>query len=95
MATSIVTIEDLNQFKLELIAEIEKIFQLNSNDKPAKKWLKSHEVRALLDISPGTLQNLRINGTLPYSKFGGAIYYDYDDIKKTMNENRIHNDFSR
>lgn len=47
-------------------------------------WLKSYEVRKLLNISAGTLQNLRINGTLPYNKIGGLMYYRYDDIQKLM-----------
>jgi hypothetical protein len=95
MENNFVTITDLNQMKDELIKTLEQILALKSTELPVKKWLKSHEVRTLLGISPGTLQNLRINGTLPFSKFGGAIYYDYEDIMKKMNENRIHNDFSR
>ena len=43
-----------------------------------------------LQISPGTLQNLRVNGTLPSTKIGGIIYYDAAEIQKVMEENRIH-----
>jgi hypothetical protein len=39
------------------------------------QWLKSSEVRKLLKISSGTLQNLRINGTLNFYKIGGILYY--------------------
>jgi len=53
--------------------------------------LRSPEVREMLDISPGTLQNLRINGTLPYTKIGGVIYYAYEDIVKVLQANRVHN----
>ena len=35
----------------------------------------------MLDVSTGTLQTLRINGTLPYTLIGGVIYYDADDIE--------------
>ncbi len=52
-----------------------------------KQWLKSNEVRKLLNISPGTLQNLRINGTLTYTKIGGIMYYSYSDIEKVLNGN--------
>jgi len=41
---------------------------------------------ALLKISPGTLQNLRINGTIPYTKVGGIIFYESDEIQKVMFE---------
>lgn len=44
----------------------------------------------LLQVSPGTLQNLRINGTLPYTKVGGIIYYDSEEIQSIMTANRIH-----
>ena len=58
-----------------------------------KKWLKSTEVRKLLGISPGTLQNLRINGTLPYSKIGGVIYYDHEEIQNILAQNRVDNSY--
>lgn len=44
----------------------------------------------LLQISPGTLQNLRIKGTLPYTKVGGIIFYDSEEIQKVMDNNRVH-----
>ena len=92
MATEVLTTEDLNEFKHELLDEIETLIKSKNAVQP-KKWLKSSDVRELLDISPGTLQNLRINGTLPYSKMGGVIFYDYDDILNVMQENRIHNKY--
>ena len=49
-----------------------------------KEWLKSYEVRKLLGISEGTLQNLRLNGTLPYTQIGGLMYYRYEEIRKLM-----------
>ena len=48
---------------------------------PQGKWLKSAQVRALLNISPGTLLNLRVNGHLRYTKVGGIFYYQYQDIE--------------
>ncbi|WP_298997517.1 helix-turn-helix domain-containing protein [uncultured Tenacibaculum sp.] len=92
MPTSIITTDDLREFKLELLGDIKELLNSRSTSKP-KKWLKSQEVRELLSISPGTLQNLRINGTLPYSKVGGVIYYDYEEILKVIEENKIHNKF--
>jgi hypothetical protein len=87
MTANIVTIEDLQNFKRELIEEI-KILLAQRQTTPLRKWLKSHEVRRLLTVSPGTLQNLRVNGTLPFTKIGGVIYYDYDDIQKMLQENK-------
>jgi hypothetical protein len=42
----------------------------------------------LLNCSPGTLQNLRINGTLPFTKMGGTIYYLYSDVVKVLTNNK-------
>ncbi len=83
MAANIITPEDLQSFKIELLEEIQKLLSQRQTT-PARKWLKSHEVRRLLTLSPGTLQNLRINGTLPFTKIGGVIFYDYDDIQKML-----------
>ena len=58
-----------------------------------KKWLKSNEVRELLGISPGTLQNLRINGTLPYTKIGGVLYYDQREIMEVLERNKVNKNF--
>jgi hypothetical protein len=88
MAASIITTEDLYEFKIELLQEIKKMLQ-SAEPNSTKKWLKSKEVIKLLNISPGTLQNLRINGTLTYTKIGGTIYYDNDDIEKCLNTNKV------
>jgi len=89
MAANIITPDDLQKFKRDLLEEIEQLIK-NLNGSPSKKWLKSTDVRKMLSISPGTLQNMRVNGTLPYTKIGGVVYYDYDDIKKMLTENRVH-----
>ncbi|GGG51578.1 helix-turn-helix domain-containing protein [Bizionia arctica] len=86
MPTAILTTDDLYQFKTELFDEIKSIL---SKAQPSKKYLRSTEVMELLKLSPGTLQNLRVNGTLPYTKLGGIIYYDEDDINKVLEQNRF------
>ena len=85
MAVNILTTEDLQNFKTELFAELKTILKTTSD--PPKKWLKSEEVKKILKVSPGTLQTLRINGTLQYTKLGGIIYYDFEHIEKTMRQN--------
>ncbi|MBB5647655.1 helix-turn-helix domain-containing protein [Pedobacter cryoconitis] len=85
MNIDIITLEDLKLFKSELITELKEILQ--PQQAFAKTWLKSAEVRKILSISPGTLQNLRINGTLDYRKVGGTMYYKSDDINKMLGEN--------
>jgi hypothetical protein len=86
MAAQIITTEDLYIFKQELLEDLKEL--ITNHCPPPKKWMKSPEVRELLDISPGTLQNMRINGTLPYTKIGGVIYYAYEDIFKLLERNK-------
>lgn len=93
MAAQIVTVEDLEQFKTELIVEFKSIIETQFNnvtpkvDEPKKTWLKSHQVQRLLGISPGTLQTLRLNGTLPFTKIGGVLFYDEADINQLFENN--------
>lgn len=76
----VVTKKDLLNFGNLLLNEIKTVNTAEQHP----QWLKSSEVRKLLKISPGTLQNLRINGTLNYNRIGGTIYYKYEDLKKLM-----------
>lgn len=81
-AIEVITSEDLKAFKCELLEEIKAIMQPGQGQ--SKQWLKSNDVRRMLNISPGTLQNLRINGTLRFSKIGGMMYYKLEDINKIL-----------
>ncbi|MGB8705758.1 MAG: helix-turn-helix domain-containing protein [Gillisia sp.] len=92
MPTSIITTDDLREFKMELLDEIKELLNKRASG-AIKKYLKSSEVMNLLQVSPGTLQNLRINGTLPYTKVGGIIYYDAEEIQQVMSANRVHHKF--
>jgi hypothetical protein len=89
MAIEILTKADLHEFRKSLLEDIREI--LKDKNEQSKKWLKSTEVRKLLNISPGTLQNLRINGTLSYTKIGGIIYYANQDIDKVLENNKVSN----
>jgi hypothetical protein len=83
----LVTIADLQtfktEFKEELLKEI-KLIVVNQPSPPHKKWLKSSEVRSLLEISRGTLQTLRDNGTIPHCRIGNIFYYDPAEIDKEI-----------
>jgi hypothetical protein len=83
MAAEIITKEDLEHFRKLLIADIKELFgdKIQTDN---SKWLKSYQVKNMLRISPGTLQNLRINGSLPFTKIGGIIYYKKEDVQKLL-----------
>jgi len=91
MAMEILTTEDLQRFKAELLEEMKKMFEENLKPHETKKWLKTPEVLRILKISPGTLQTLRLNGTIPYTKIGCSLYYDNQDITKILTENKTTN----
>jgi hypothetical protein len=85
MNIELLTRDDFMNLKVELINEIKSIIQPK---KEAKEWLKSADVMSILNCSPGTLQNLRVNGTLPFTKMGGTIYYAYTDVMNVLNGNK-------
>ena len=78
----LITKDDLKAFKAELLEDMRSI--LSPVKAQSKQWIKSQEVRQQLGISPGTLQNLRVNGTLSYTKIGGILYYKQEDIQKLL-----------
>lgn len=82
MNVEVITKEDLQTFRLQLINELKELFF--SKQTPTKEWLKSREVRKLLKISPGTLQNIRITRKLHSTKIGGTYYYRYNEIEKLL-----------
>lgn len=79
---SLITKEDLQDFKKELLQHITSLYENKGTIQ--KQWLRTSEVKKLLNVSSGTLQNYRINGTLSYKKLGGSLYYNYEEIKKLM-----------
>ncbi len=85
MAAEIITSDDLREFKTDLLEEIKKLLKTSSTT-GTKKYLKSSEMMKMLKISSGTLQTLRINGKLPYTKIGGIIFYDAEEIYKVMKD---------
>lgn len=89
MAVDILTKDDLNSFKTELFEELKLLLKGKASNH--KEWLKSYEVRKMLGISPGTLQQMRINGTIAFSQVGGLMFYKYEDIVKLMEKNRYKN----
>lgn len=50
-------------------------------------WVDNQDVMQLLHISPRTLQTLRSNETLPFTRIGNKIYYRTDDIQQILNNN--------
>lgn len=82
MAIEIITKEDLQLFRIQLLNDLKSLIQIDQNKE--KKHLRSSQVRKLLNISAGTLQNLRISGTLNPVKVGGIFYYSSAEIEALL-----------
>ncbi len=83
----LVTLADLRSVRDELLAAIART--RGSSPDTAKKWLKSSEVRKLLNISPGKLLALRANRQLAFVRLGGVIYYDKNDIEAMIHKAKM------
>lgn len=83
------TVADLQVLKTEILMGIRRILA-ECTTQPEKKWLKTHQARKILGCSAGTLLTLRTNGTLPYTKVGGTIFYASSDIDKVLSSHVQH-----
>lgn len=82
---NIVTTEDLERLKSELIHEIRAL----KSDTKSAKYLKSKEVRKLLGISAGKLQSMRDSKILPFTPIGGVFYYNEKDVYDLLEQNKV------
>ena len=48
------------------------------------EWMDNQDVCRKLRISPRTLQTLRDNGTLAFSKIGNKTYYRPEDVERII-----------
>ncbi len=86
MEIEFITKADFYLLKNDIVDEIRKVLQTSPTEQ--KEWLKTSDVLSMLSCSPGTLQNLRVNGSLPFSKMGGTIYYLRADVLKMLSTNK-------
>lgn len=85
MHLEILTKDDLQAFRVQLLSDLKQLFHPPAQA-PEKAWLKSAEVRKLLQISPNTLQNLRVTGKLHPTKVGGILYYNREEIDRLLRQ---------
>lgn len=83
----IVTIGDLELFRESLVDELKLLVQSVAGS-GEKKWLRSSEVREMLGISAGTLQNFRINRLLPFTRINKLIFYKPEDVEKLLSQKK-------
>lgn len=85
----IITKEDLRQFGLQLLDKMRIIVQETTpaqTELAQPEWLKSKAVKKLLDISAGSVQNLRVTQKVRFKKVLGSYYYNKEDLQKLFND---------
>jgi hypothetical protein len=70
----------------EVKACLQKILQTRA-EIFKQNWIDGQEVMIALNISQRTLQTLRDNGTLPYSRINGKFYYKVSDLEALLDSN--------
>jgi hypothetical protein len=85
----LVTIGDLQQFQSEILVAVRRMLT-ELAPAPPSRWLKTNQARKLLNCSSGTLLTLRSNGTLPFTRVGGTIFYNSNDIEQLLCNHRQH-----
>lgn len=89
----VITIEtqvfkDLTE-KINAIAKFVFAQQAKAEEEPVDGWVDNYEVCTFLKISDKTLQRLRSNNEIKYSRIRGKTYYRISEIERLMNENII------
>jgi hypothetical protein len=86
-----VTKEDLRQFGLELLGNIGTLMTQTrevQNEIVDQEWIKSKQVRLLMNMSPGSIQNLRVTQKIRFKKILGSYYYNKVDLLKLFTDER-------
>jgi hypothetical protein len=87
MPVEIITKEDLQYFRMQLLNDLKEFLTKEKQEHKINPWLRSREVKKILSISDGTLQNLRITGKIRSSKVGNLHYYRLEDIEALLSNN--------
>ena len=54
-----------------------------------RKWLRTNEAAAYLGISITQIHVLKNKGILPFTKLGGSLYFDKEDIDMILETNKV------
>lgn len=86
MAVNILTTDDLKQFKEDLFQELRQVFgkQTKQDVTKQREWLRTKEVCRMIGVSLSKLQYMRDNGEIKFTRIGGTIFYNADEINKLL-----------
>lgn len=76
--------------KSDLIAFQNKIMeQLKALIQPEREFITEPELIDLFGFNKSTLAKMRMNGEIPYYKFGGKLFYKIVEVNRLINRNQI------
>ncbi|KFN38769.1 MAG: hypothetical protein JU82_10135 [Sulfuricurvum sp. MLSB] len=76
--------------KSDLIAFQNKIMeQLKALIQPEKEFITEAELIGLFAFNKSTLAKMRMNGEIPYYKFGGKLYYKINEVNRLIANNQV------
>ena len=88
MAVEIVTKEDLQVLRMQLVNDIKAIV-FSQQGQPANQVIegyKTRDVRKILGCSVNKLISLRVARKIRWKKVGGTVYYNRDDVRRLVDE---------
>ena len=87
MPTEVLTKEDLEVFRIQLLHDIKDIVSgVIKPVTPKPEGYKTTDVRKMLGCSVNKLVSLRVSRKLRTKKIGGTVYYNRDDIRQLLEE---------
>ena len=84
MGYFIITDSNWARLRDEILALAETCHKAFGEQSRYTDWLHNGDVCRLLNISKRTLQTLRDNGTLAYTKIGNRTYYLPEDVERIV-----------
>ncbi|WP_298690976.1 helix-turn-helix domain-containing protein [uncultured Sulfuricurvum sp.] len=84
MATiDLITKSDLIAFQNKIMEQLKTLIQ------PEKEFITESELITLFDFNKSTLAKMRMNGEIPYYKFGGKLFYKAVEVNRIIERNQV------
>lgn len=92
MNIKLLTYEELEAANQALLAEFKNLIKSELSDwLRTKKWIRAKDLQKITGWSSSSIQTYRANGTLKYSKVGGTVFYDFENLINLLETNAKHN----
>lgn len=82
----IVSIEHLENLVRD-VQEVKALLKKERLQEDLPELLRTSEVKRILKLKDSSLATLRLNGTIPFIKIAGTVYYKKEDISQLIDNN--------